>query len=500
MLYVNSDENKSEDKNGRRGGALLMLFSSIVFLCFFLPVVLLGNYLLSFSRGAQNIFLLFASLFFYAWGEPVYVLIMIASIVLNYIFSLLVEKFDDSFLKKRMVLVASIVTNLSVLFVFKYLGFVIRNINQLAGKELLKNPNLALPIGISFFTFQALSYVIDVYRKDAVAEKNLFYLGLYISFFPQLIAGPIVRYNTVADQIRNRQITWNKFTAGCSRFAMGLCKKILLANQFAIIADYVYGKTTATGEVPAMLAWVGIFGYMLQLFFDFSSYSDMAIGLGLMFGFQFGENFNYPYVAKSVSEFWRRWHISLTTWFHEYVYFPLGGSRVKNQDKVIRNLFIVWMLTGIWHGAEWTFILWGFWNFVFIFLEKLFDFETNRVPAFFKHIYLIWVVAMGFVMFRATDLTQGLLYFRNLYGFSGNGFFSEEAIMLVKEYWIFWILGILVSTPFAKRLEKTLVEGKSRIAAGIATAAYPIGLFVLCVVSFSYLVRGSYNPFIYFNF
>lgn len=475
-----------------------MLFSSIVFICFFLPIVLIGNYALSFSRAAQNIFLLIASLFFYAWGEPVYVLIMIFSILMNYGFGLLVDKFEGQ--KKKTVMVISVIVNLSILFVFKYVGFIIRNLNMLVGKEVLQDPQLALPIGISFFTFQALSYVIDVYRKDTPVEKNPFYIGLYISFFPQLIAGPIVRFTTVADQIRNRKMNWNKLCAGCSRFVMGFCKKILLANNFATIADYIFGINSAGESMPILLAWLGGVAYTLQIFFDFSAYSDMAIGLGLMFGFKFDENFNYPYISKSISEFWRRWHISLTTWFHEYVYFPLGGSRVKNQDKIIRNLFIVWMLTGIWHGAEWTFILWGLWNFVFIFMEKLTDFETNKMPEWIKHVYLLLITVIGWVLFRAEDIGLALDYIKHMFGLSGGGVLSSQAVMFVREYWIYWLFGILFCTPFAKQIEKHIVDTKSRIPAVLGTVVYPIGLLLLFIISFSCLVRGSYNPFIYFNF
>lgn len=477
-----------------------MLFSSIVFICFFLPIVLIGNYALSFSRTAQNVLLLIASLFFYAWGEPVYVLIMIFSILLNYCFSLLVDKFDGQKQKQKTVVVISVIANLGILFVFKYAGFVIRNLNLLLGENLIPEPQLALPIGISFFTFQALSYVIDVYRKDAPVEKNPFYLGLYISFFPQLIAGPIVRFTTVADQIRNRKMNWNKFCAGSSRFVMGFCKKILLANNFATMADYIFEINYAGESMPVLLAWLGGAAYTLQIFFDFSAYSDMAIGLGLMFGFKFEENFNYPYISKSVTEFWRRWHISLTTWFHEYVYFPLGGSRVKNQDKIIRNMFIVWMLTGIWHGAEWTFILWGMWNFLFIFIEKITEFEMNKIPGFIKRIYLLLVTVIGWVLFRAENLGLALDYLKNMFGMSGSGVLSAQAVMFIREYWIYWLFGILFSTPFAKQIEKKMVDAKSRIPAVLGTIVYPVGLMLLFAISFSCLVRGSYNPFIYFNF
>ena len=332
-----------------------MLFSSIPFLVYFFPIVFLGYYLLSFSRMAQNIWLLLASLLFYAWGEPVYVFLMIGSILFNSIIAIIIEKVEDSKVKKGL-LITSIVGNIAVLFFFKYLGFVFGIINS-GFKGLLPDLKIALPIGISFFTFQALSYVVDVYRGVTKAE-NPFYVGLYIAFFPQLIAGPIVQYNTIAEQIRDRKSSIDKIALGLSRFAVGVGKKIIIANSFGTIADNVFNWSligTDKLPVPATLAWLGSIAYSLQLYYDFSAYSDMAIGLGLCFGFKFKENFNYPYIAGSVSEFWKRWHISLTDWFREYVYIPLGGNRVANRDTMVRNLAIVWLLTGIWHGANWTF-------------------------------------------------------------------------------------------------------------------------------------------------
>ena len=364
-----------------------MLFSSIPFLVYFFPIVFLGYYLLSFSRMAQNIWLLLASLLFYAWGEPVYVFLMIGSILFNSIIAIIIEKVEDSKVKKGL-LITSIVGNIAVLFFFKYLGFVFGIINS-GFKGLLPDLKIALPIGISFFTFQALSYVVDVYRGVTKAE-NPFYVGLYIAFFPQLIAGPIVQYNTIAEQIRDRKSSIDKIALGLSRFAVGVGKKIIIANSFGTIADNVFNWSligTDKLPVPATLAWLGSIAYSLQLYYDFSAYSDMAIGLGLCFGFKFKENFNYPYIAGSVSEFWKRWHISLTDWFREYVYIPLGGNRVANRDTMVRNLAIVWLLTGIWHGANWTFIIWGMFFFVLQLLERLLDFDNRVHNTFLKHAY-----------------------------------------------------------------------------------------------------------------
>lgn len=480
-----------------------MLFTSIPFMFYFLPIVALLYFLLQFSRLAQNILLFIASLFFYAWGNVEFVVLMIFSIVINTVYGILVDRFKDRNKIAKFIVFISCATNLSVLFVYKYLGFVVSNINDLVGFEAIVVKNFMLPLGISFFTFQALSYVVDVYRGDAKVEKNPFYVGLYIAFFPQLIAGPIIRYNTVAEQIRTRKESFKKFSIGCTRFTTGFCKKVILANAFAILADSIFELSkvgTQTYEIPVAMAWLGAIAYTLQIFFDFSAYSDMAIGLGLIFGFEFEENFNYPYISKSISEFWRRWHISLSTWFKEYVYFPLGGSRVENKDKMIRNTFVVWLLTGIWHGAEWTFILWGLCNFVFIILERLFRFEESKVPNAIKHIYAMFVVIIGWVLFRAENLQFAREYFMNMFGVNNNGFINDTTIMLVREYFVFIIAGIILSTPIAKRFNKLCVEGRMKIVNKCAVVVYPIVLMLLFFISLSYLVIGSYNPFIYFNF
>ena len=341
-------------------------------------MVLIIYYLFFFCRPVQNIWLFAASLIFYAWGEPVYVLLLIGSIVANYILGLFEENWRDKNPKfAKIGIVVACVVNLGLLFIFKYFNFVTTTINDIIGKDILDVPEIVLPIGISFFTFQALSYVIDIYRGDTHAQKNPLYVGLYISFFPQLIAGPIVRYKTIAEQINNRKSDFSLFTTGTTRFAVGLSKKVLLANNLAVVVDVIFNLTQTTKQyysVPVLMAWLGAICYTLQIYMDFSAYSDMAIGLGQMFGFQFEENFNYPYITKSIGEFWRRWHISLGTWFKEYVYFPLGGSRTKNRDQMVRNTFIVWLLTGIWHGAYWTFLFWGLYNFAFIILERLIGF------------------------------------------------------------------------------------------------------------------------------
>jgi len=477
-----------------------MLFSSIPFMVYFFPIVFLGYYLLSFSRMAQNIWLLLASLLFYAWGEPINVLLMIGSILFNSVIAMIIEKVKSAKLKKGL-LVFSIIGNISVLFVFKYLTFLLSIIDSVfAG--LVPKVEIALPIGISFFTFQALSYVVDVYRGTTKAE-NPFYVGLYVAFFPQLIAGPIVQYNSIAEQIRDRKSSIDKIALGISRFAVGVGKKIILANSFATIADDVFNWSLIGADklaVPATLAWLGSIAYSLQLYFDFSAYSDMAIGLGLCFGFKFKENFNYPYVASSVSEFWKRWHISLTDWFREYVYIPLGGNRVANRDTMVRNLAIVWLLTGIWHGANWTFIVWGMFFFVLQLLERILDFDNRVHNSFLKHAYTLLVVNFQWVLFRASDIYQAGRFYLNMFGLNNNGILSKTALMMVKEYLPVIILGILFSTPVIPMMNKWFHSHENAVVHKVYSIAYPVLMLVMIIISVSYLVIGSYNPFIYFNF
>ncbi|MBE5959958.1 MAG: MBOAT family protein [Lachnospiraceae bacterium] len=475
-----------------------MLFSSVVFLFYFLPVILFLYYICFWSRTVQNMLLLAASLLFYAWGEPKNILLLLASIMFNYMAGMLLEYFKDRKKAKKAVLVIVLVVNLGILFIFKYFNFVMQNINSVLGEEhKIQVAKILLPIGISFFTFQAMSYVIDVYRGETKVQKNPFSLGLYIAFFPQLVAGPIVRYTSVAEQIIGRKGTWQKFSAGSCRFVVGLSKKVLLSNQFAAVTDRIF-TMQMQGGVPALLAWLGAISYAFQIYYDFSGYSDMAIGLGLMFGFKFEENFNYPYTATSISDFWRRWHISLGSWFKSYVYFPLGGSRLKNTDKVARNLLIVWMLTGIWHGAEWTFFLWGFFNFLLIAWEKFAKFEKWTIKPWIKHVYTLFFLLLFWVIFRADNVMQAGSYLSDLFLFGGHGFFSSHAVMFVKENLIYFLVGILFSMPVARRVNKRLFNRAKGTM--LLEMIYPFaisGLFFICIC---YLLKGTYNPFIYFNF
>lgn len=481
-----------------------MVFSSIAFLFYFLPIVLIVNFLLGFSRRLQNVWLLGASIFFYAWGEPIYVVILLASIIINYFLGILVAKYRDKNVKiAKLIVLAACIINLGNLFVFKYMGFVADTFNGLIGSELIIFEKLSMPIGISFFTFQALSYIVDVYRKDTEVQKNPLLVGLYISFFPQLVAGPIVRYKTIAEQMMNRKFNLDRFCHGICRFSMGLSKKVLLANNLAIIVDNIY-NLTKTGsslyDVSISMAWLGSIAYSLQIYMDFSGYSDMAIGLGQMFGFQFEENFNYPYVTKSIGEFWRRWHISLSTWFKEYVYFPLGGSRVKNRDKMVRNLLIVWVLTGVWHGASMTFIAWGFYNFVFIFAERLIGYEKKKIHPVLRHVYALLVINFGWVLFRADNFYVLAQYLSNMFGLNGNRFYSTETGMMMREYALVFIFSIAISMPVTKLIEQKIQNCRNKLLVLSMRLAYPVALtctISLCVLC---LVKGGYNPFIYFNF
>lgn len=473
-----------------------MVFSNIIFLFYFFPITLILYFICSFSRILQNTVLLLASLVFYAWGEPYNVLILIFSILFNSLMGYRVSQGGKR--KRKFFLIFTVVVNLGILFVFKYLGFVW---SLLPDQFQTINLSIALPIGISFFTFQALSYVIDVY-KGIVPAENPFYVGLYISFFPQLIAGPIIQYKTIAKDIRERKVTFHKFGLGMSRFAVGVIKKVLLANCFAGIADNVFGWSAIGTDkyvVPAMLAWLGSIAYMLQIYYDFSAYSDMAIGLALCFGFKFGENFNYPYVATSIQDFWKRWHISLTDWFREYVYFPLGGSRVQNRDIMVRNLFIVWLLTGIWHGANWTFILWGMLYFVVQLAERFFHYP-EKMNIWMRHVYTLLVINIGWVLFRANDLYQAGRYILNMFGLNRNGIYSGLALIMLKENWVFLLAGFIFATPIARNINEYLYRHRNFMTTFAVSVCYPVGIMLLFLLSVGYLASGSYNPFIYFNF
>lgn len=459
-----------------------MLFSSLVFICAFLPLLLFIYY--TAPRSWRNNILLASSLLFYAWGEVTLVWVMIASIIWNHVAALVIDRTRNDLLRK-VVFAAGVIVDIAALGYFKYTDFFIENWNSLSGMALpLKH--IVLPIGISFYTFQAVSYLTDVFRHDTPAEKNLLNTGLYITFFPQLIAGPIVKFHEISDYIRERSETLDKFAAGLQRFIEGLAKKVLIANVMAETADAVFSSNTAV--LLPQEAWLGIFAYSMQIFFDFSGYSDMAIGLGKMFGFEIPENFNFPYTAASVTQFWRKWHISLSTWFKEYLYIPLGGSRA-GRFRTLRNLGIVFLVTGFWHGAGWNFIFWGAWHGAFIILERIFKVDKKSIPVL-GNIYLLMVVLTGWVFFRAETFSSALLYIRRMFCFSA---WNSGGMMPVSgTFAVMALFAVFYSTTLPRMIYKRLNKN------GLL-----VWRSVCCLLLFLVLLRlagASYNPFIYFRF
>jgi len=472
-----------------------MVFSSTSFLFLFLPVALILYYVS--KSSIRNYVLLAISLVFYAWGETQYILIMFASIIGNYIFGLLIAD-EKRYQNKKLMLVLSITFNLSILLFFKYTNFLVGNVCDIFNIS-YEVPPIKLPLGISFFTFHAISYIVDVYKKNVKVQENFWDLALYICLFPQLVAGPIIRYHNIYQQIHERQETLVKFGEGVNRFMIGLFKKILIANQLGILADSAFavggtGLTTAT-------AWLGIIAYSLQIFFDFSGYSDMAIGLGKMFGFDFPENFNYPYIAKSIGEFWRRWHISLSTWFRDYVYISLGGSRVSNW-KIYRNLFVVWFLTGMWHGASWTFICWGLYFGVLIALERLILNKIfSKIWSGFSHIYLIFSVMLGWVFFRANSFSFSIHYLKVMFGLEGTGLIDNVTLAYLNDFGPTILIGILFSMPVVKYLRSKIESKNVKLVendfAYVLNSIVYVALFFMCILN---LISSTYNPFLYFRF
>lgn len=461
-----------------------MVFASTIFLFGFLPLVLVIYYNPIWkSLQFRNILLLLASLAFYAWGEPFFVLIMILEIILGGVIGLCLEHAK----KKKVILGVGISCYVLLLFIYKYLTFLTTQLGLLLHKDFF-SIKIALPIGISFFSFQLMSYLFDIYYGKAKAQKNILWVGLYVAFFPQLIAGPIVRYEQIEKEIRFRNATKEDITIGMERFIWGLGKKVLISNYVARIADNIFGFSSG---VSVLTAWLGAIAYTLQIYFDFSGYSDMAIGLGRMFGFHFAENFNYPYIAKSVTDFWRRWHMSLSSWFRDYVYIPMGGNRV-NKNKWIRNLLLVWVLTGIWHGANWTFLIWGLYYFCLLLLEKVTGFP-QKLKAF-SHIYTLIAVIIAWVIFRAEDVFTGLKYIGNMVGINAKGMIDSIFISYVVSGKIIFFFAILLSMPvypiLKKHFEKSLWF----------ETAEAITVLTVFVLSLLVTISTTYNPFIYFNF
>lgn len=472
-----------------------MVFSSLLFLFRFLPLVLILYYAV--PRRLRNLVLLLVSLVFYAWGEPVYVILMIVSILISWTGGLMVDRFLSLGRVKaaKVSLALSVAGGLSLLGFFKYADFVLRTVNDLAHSD-IPMLELALPIGISFYTFQTISYIIDVYRGNARVQKNIISYGAYVTMFPQLIAGPIVQYKTIDEQLRSRHETADEFAQGVMRFMTGLGKKVLLANNAGLLWDAI--RVMDTGTLPVVTAWIGIAAYTFQIYFDFSGYSDMAIGLGHMFGFRFLENFEHPYESKSATEFWRRWHISLGTWFREYVYIPLGGSRAGTAV-LIRSTMAVWLLTGIWHGADWNFMIWGLYYGVLLLLEKLvYGKRLESLPSFLQHVYCMVIVMVGWFIFSYNEITGGMGYLAAMFG-GGGRFLDNGSIYQLYSNAVMLIALILGSTTLPRKLAGKLLGRfeETSVAPVVLRGAFIVLVFI---ASTAYLVSASYNPFLYFRF
>ncbi len=474
-----------------------MVFSTPLFLFYFFPVTL-GLYAIV-PRGRifwKNLVLLLCSLFFYAWGEPTYVLLMLFSIAMDYGLGLWLEREKTRGGHPKRVLVLAVALNLLLLGFFKYADFLIGTVNALTGAD-LPLLHLPLPIGISFYTFQAMSYIVDLYRGDVEVQRDIVSFGTYVSLFPQLIAGPIVRMRTVAGELRCREENFDEFGAGVRRFAAGLCKKVLLANTVGQVWESISAMEAA--DMPVLTAWLGLLAFTFQIYFDFSGYSDMAIGLGRMFGFHFLENFDYPYISRSITEFWRRWHMSLSSWFKEYVYIPLGGNR-HGLLRQIRNILIVWLLTGVWHGAGWNFVAWGLYFGVILILEKLFLLRLlDRLPRFFRHVYALLLIVLGWAIFAFDSLGDGLGLIRALFGGYGQALWDSRSLYLLYSNALLLALLILGSTPLPKKLFDW-ASAKLLERPALAGAGEMLLVGGGMVLSVAFLVDASYNPFLYFRF
>lgn len=476
-----------------------MVFSGLTFMLAFLPIMLILYYIM--PKKGKNAVILISGLLFYAWGEPLYVFAMILSTFIDYTAGRLMDKFDDSPKTRKICLLISVLMNLALLGTFKYLGFLIESVNSWFGWT-IKNPNLPMPIGISFFTFQSMSYTIDLYRRKIKVQKSAVNFMAFVTLFPQIVAGPIVRYEDVQNELDDRVITESMIGEGISRFITGLGKKVLIADNIGALWDSV--KAMDVSSLSAMTAWIGILAFTFQIFFDFSGYSDMAIGLGKMMGFTFPENFDYPYMSKSISEFWRRWHMTLGGWFKSYVYFPLGGSK-KGLKRTVLNLMIVWTITGIWHGASWNFMLWGAYFGVLIVLEKLFLGKIlEKIPAFFSWLYTFVLVVIGWVMFdivpkNTVDFGE---VFRLIFGYVGamfgaNGTFGDNfALNALVNYGLIFGIAIIGSSDMIKQFT-TWFKKK---APGWMMYSYPVVQTVVLLASIAFITTSSYHPFLYFNF
>ena len=463
-----------------------MLFTSISFLYYFLPIVLIIYFIV--PKKYKNLILFIFSLIFYFYGEPKYIFLMILEILIAYIGAILIDKY-----KSKKILILTLFIHIILLIIFKYTNFLTTNINNVFNTN-FKLLNIALPIGISFYTFQIISYIVDVYKGKVKVQKSFLKLATYVSLFPQLIAGPIVRYEVIENELDNRKLSFEDFSIGVRRFTIGLAKKVLIANMLGELCT----KFSLVDERSIVLYWIFAISYMLQIYFDFSAYSDMAIGLGRMFGFHFLENFDYPYVSKSITEFWRRWHISLGSWFRDYVYIPLGGNRVS-KIKHLRNILIVWLLTGIWHGASWNFVIWGLMFGIILIIEKLFLKKyLEKLPNFIRRIYVLFIVMISFIIFNADTISDAISNIIGLFGFNKETFINNYTIYYLKSYFIILVIAIIASTPLIKKQLENMK--KNKFMNKLINILEPIYIVSLLLIVTSYLIDNSYNPFLYFRF
>ena len=463
-----------------------MLFTSISFLYYFLPIVLIIYFIA--PKKYKNLILFIFSLIFYFYGEPKYIFLMILEILIAYIGAILIDKY-----KSKKILILTLFIHIILLIIFKYTNFLTTNINNVFNTN-FKLLNIALPIGISFYTFQIISYIVDVYKGKVKVQKSFLKLATYVSLFPQLIAGPIVRYEVIENELDNRKHSFEDFSLGVRRFTIGLAKKVLIANMLGELCT----KFSLVDERSIVLYWIFAISYMLQIYFDFSAYSDMAIGLGRMFGFHFLENFDYPYISKSITEFWRRWHISLGSWFRDYVYIPLGGNRVS-KIKHLRNILIVWLLTGIWHGASWNFVIWGLMFGIILIIEKLFlNKYLEKLPNFIRRIYVLFIVMISFIIFNADTISNAISNIIGLFGFNKETFINNYTIYYLKSYFIILVIAIIASTPLIKKQLENMK--KNKFMNKLINILEPIYIVTLLLIVTSYLIDNSYNPFLYFRF
>lgn len=466
-----------------------MIFSSLLFMFIYLPMVLVIYYVSPIKW--RNIVLLLFNVIFYSWGEPIYIILMAFSIVVDYGLGLFLDKNRENPKKSKSIVVISVVFNIGLLVFFKYFDFIIENLSYISGLEQLEPLGLALPIGISFYTFQKLSYIIDVYRQESKAQKSFVAFASFVTLFPQLIAGPIIQYRDLENQLEKRKYSIEQFAAGVTIFVIGLGKKVLLANNIGMLWE-VY-QSTNVQDLSVLGAWLGALAFTFQIYFDFSGYSDMAIGIGRMLGFEFKPNFNYPYCSRSITDFWRRWHISLSSWFRDYVYIPLGGNR-KGKNRWLINILIVWAATGLWHGASWNFLLWGIYYGILLILEKLFLLKwLEKVPRIVTHIYTMFFVIVGWVIFAIEDSTRCLSYIATMFGLQGKSFLQDVDLYYVRNYFAMFILVCCASLPIIDRFKKKMND-KMRFT------VLMFGLGIVLLLSTTYLVDSTYNPFLYFRF